>query len=209
MRRAILFILFLTSALASHAAMAKDAIAKDERGDTYGAFEYSPALALGKANDFISQFSFSGGTLEFGWFASPNLAVGLSGRFHYFYQKREDETFVGSRNDATVHGTQFRTNYVIPAQIKATYLLEPKESIVPFVALGTGATHQNQTVEVGTFSFNNSGWSYSISPEIGAIFQGNGVPHFVASIRYEHALGTHELTTNQFISFNIGLLDWF
>lgn len=201
-----IFLLCLVSGTASWARNEGET----KQGSSYGAVSYSPALPLGKTSDFISNFSFAGGTIEGGWFPADDLALGVSGSFHYFYEKNENALYTGDRNDVAVYGTQFRTNYVVPAQLKATYILRHSphlgDKITPFVSLGSGASYQDIIGQVGTFQFGKSGWIYSMSAELGAKYPLSSPGHAFFSIRYDQGFGTDSMPTLQFLSFNLGIV---
>src|SRR4051812_19760935 len=104
MKKIILFLFCSLSIISSVQAQAQGQGQGEKRG-MYGILAYSPALPVGKTSDFTSNFSFTGGTLEAGGFLSNNLALGVSGRFHYLYEKRENTVYTGDQNDLAVYGT--------------------------------------------------------------------------------------------------------
>jgi hypothetical protein len=196
---------FLVSLLFVHGASAQSR--------TYGLIAYSPALALGETDSFVSDFGWFGGTLEGGWITSDTTAIGISGRYHYFYEKRENALYTGDRNEIAVYGTQFRSLTAVPVQAKVTYVVPAGASSNPmsraFGALGVGGLYQNQQLEIGSFLFSKIGWVFSLSPEIGVILRRELATAYAFSVRYDHGFGTDDLPTVQILSFNFALVQSF
>lgn len=212
MMKKIFFLLSVVSGLAaaprSFAQSPEVSEPLEKTPSSYSILTYSPALSVGNMSDFVSDFTFAGVGLEVGGKVKNNFLVGVSAHFTYFNDDRDAQTYNFTRNGAqgAIYGKQFRSQYVVPLQIKGTYLYDTKTKVRPFGALGIGATYQYRDFDIGLLSFDRIGWVFSLAPEAGVKYGVRPDVSAYGSVRYDVGFGTNDLPSIGFVSFSLGVM---
>jgi hypothetical protein len=102
---------------------------------------------------------------------------------------------------------------VYGAMMTSEYLFRVERKVMPFLALGLGASHQSYSVYYNLYSQNDSGWGFLVRPEAGAIvkFGSRGVWGLISSVHFDYSSNksdafAYKNFTN--LGFRTGLIFW-
>ena len=164
---------------------------------------YSIGIPLGNTGKYIHTSSFRGGNFEGIKEINSGFAIGWLLGWNVFYEKRNGEVYVN--DNLTLTGTQYRYKNLFPILARGLYEFGQPEQARPYVGAGAGFTPDVSRTNVGLYSFQKSGWHFSVAPEIGI-----RVPISYASVygslRYTYGVKTKDLGNIAYFSFNLGML---
>ncbi|HBH06170.1 MAG TPA: hypothetical protein DDX92_06180 [Flavobacteriales bacterium] len=172
-------------------------------GQNFFGFSYNTALPLGETNDFVDNYSWGIGGLEWKKFMNDNVAIGMSFSWQVFRNKVNRGT-VQVDDNTTVNGTQLRYLNFFPVTATATYHFNPEGSVIPYGTAGVGAYRVLQRFDISGFVFDENTWNFGFYPEIGVIVPSGGNVNFWFNTRYHYILEAGDSFQHQFLNFNIG-----
>lgn len=181
-----------------------DAASMKER--TY--LDYVISFPTADSNDFSSNTSFRGIGFEALWMSTPNLGLGFSVRWIYFYEKIDSQT--STIGNVTVTGRQLRATDAIPMLLHGKWFFgdsksEEGRNLEPYFGLGVGSIYGRRELEVGILADNHYGWQFALAPEVGIQLsswgRGTGVR---LGLRYDAGFGSDAIPGISYLSLNIG-----
>jgi hypothetical protein len=170
---------------------------------TYLGGTYSIGVPLGGIDNYISAGSFRGANFEGLKEINSNLAVGWVLGWNVFYEKRTNEVY--TNDNLTLTGTQYRYMNLFPMLARGLYEFGGVEGSRPFIGSGLGVTADIAKTNIGLYSFQKTGWHFTVAPELGIkIPLGYGT--ITTSLRYTYGVKTSELDQISYFSINLGML---
>jgi hypothetical protein len=170
---------------------------------TYLGGTYSIGVPLGGIDNYISAGSFRGANFEGLKELNSNLAVGWVLGWNVFYEKRTNEVY--TNDNLTLTGTQYRYMNLFPMLARGLYEFGGVEGSRPFIGSGLGVTADIAKTNIGLYSFQKTGWHFTVAPELGIkIPLGYGT--ITTSLRYTYGVKTSELDQISYFSINLGML---
>lgn len=154
-------------------------------------------------NNYIGAGSFRGASFEGLKELNSRWCAGWLLGWNVFYEKRVKEVY--EYDNLTLTGTQFRYMNLFPLLIRGMYEPFKTEGIRALIGAGTGFTPDISRVNVGLHSFRNTGWHYSLAPEMDIIVP-VGSSSLLASLRYIYGVRTKEMDRISYFSINLGIL---
>jgi outer membrane protein W len=167
---------------------------------------YDVAVPLGQmSEDFISQMSWRGVSIENRWGIKPKLSVGFLVGWQVFAQRVDNFTQDLNNGNAAINGNQFRTINTFPFQGTVHYTFTEDADIMPWVGLGLGVAHSNQVMQVGFFEEQRTITSFAMTPQVGIDLPLNRVTSLTLSTRYNFFLHSNQPFNYSFLVFSVGI----
>jgi len=118
------------------------------------------------SNNFISNNSFIGFSVEGRRFVNPNVTIGLSLGYTAFYETTTDALTFPS---ATVSGDTYRSLNVFPLMVTGHLYSKAGGNIQTYIGLGLGVYYMKQLMDVGPATIETTNWIMGFAPELGFI----------------------------------------
>lgn len=167
---------------------------------------YDVAVPQGKmSNEFISQMSWRGVSIENRWGIKPKISIGFLLGWQVFAQQVDNYTQVLNNGNAAINGNQFRTINTFPIQGTVHYTIVEDADIMPWVGLGIGLAHSNQVMQVGFFEEQRTITSFSLTPQAGIDLPINRATSLSVSTRYNFFLHSNQPFNYSFMVFSVGI----
>lgn len=170
---------------------------------TYLGGTYSIAIPLGGIENYISAGSFRGANFEGLKEINSRVAVGWVLGWNVFSEKRLNEVY--TYDNLTLTGTQYRYMNLFPMLARGLYEFGEPGGTRPFAGAGIGVTADIAKTNVGLYSFQKTGWHFTLAPEIGIRIP-LGYGSITTSLRYTYGVKTRELDRISYLSINLGML---
>ena len=172
----------------------------------YGTIHYTIGLPMGNTSDFISENSFRGLGLEYGYFLTSNLSVGGGVSWNVFNQ--EGGRVTQTINDVTYTGNQFKFMKALPVFVQPRYFfIAPNEgSFSGYTSLGIGTIFTRQTMDIGNTRFEAEDWQFALLPELGGIFRMRSGAGLNVNLRYNAGFKSSDLPATYYLGVNVGLV---
>jgi hypothetical protein len=170
---------------------------------TYLGGTYSIGIPLGGIDNYISAGSFRGANFEGLKEINSNVAVGWILGWNVFSEKRVNEVY--TNDNLTLTGTQYRYMNLFPMLARVLYEFGEHEGTRPFIGSGLGVTADIAKTNIGLYSFQKTGWHFTIAPELGIKIP-LGYGSITGSLRYMYGVKTKELDKISYFSINLGML---
>jgi hypothetical protein len=168
---------------------------------TYLGGTYSIGIPLGGIDNYISAGSFRGANFEGLKEINSKVAVGWILGWNVFSEKRVNEVYTD--DNLTLTGTQYRYMNLFPMLARALYEFGTAEGTRPFIGSGLGVTADIAKTNIGLYSFQKTGWHFTVAPEIGIKIP-LGYTSLTGSLRYTYGVKTRELGNLSYFSINLG-----
>jgi hypothetical protein len=170
---------------------------------TYLGGTYSIGIPSGGIESYISAPSFRGANFEGLKELNSNLAVGWILGWNVFSEKRVNEVY--TYDNLTMTGTQFRYMNLFPMIARGLYEFGTSEGTRPYLGAGMGVTADIAKTNIGLYSFQNTGWHFTVAPELGIKIP-LGYGSITTSLRYTYGVKTKEIDNISYFSVNLGML---
>jgi hypothetical protein len=170
---------------------------------TYLGGTYSIGIPLGGIENYISAGSFRGANFEGLKEINSRVAVGWIFGWNVFSEKRVNEVY--ENDNLTLTGTQYRYMNLFPMLARGLYEFGTQEGTRPFIGSGLGVTADIAKTNIGLYSFQKTGWHFTIAPELGIKIP-LGYGSITGSLRYTYGAKTRELDNISYLSVNLGML---
>jgi hypothetical protein len=170
---------------------------------TYLGGTYSIGIPLGGIDNYISAGSFRGANFEGLKEINSNMAVGWILGWNVFSEKRVNEVY--TYDNLTMTGTQYRYMNLFPMLARGLYEFGEHEGTRPFLGSGLGVTADIAKTNIGLYSFQKTGWHFTVAPELGIKIP-LGYGSITGSLRYMYGVKTKELDKISYFSINLGML---
>lgn len=204
MKKIILFLAIIACGVAANAQSSSKLIPNFRKNSFR--INYDVAVPIGKmSNEFISQMSWRGVSIENRWGIKPKLTVGYLLGWQVFAQRFDNYTQDLNNGNAAINGNQFRTINTFPIQGTVHYTFVEDADIMPWVGLGLGIAHSNQVMQVGFFEEQRTITSFSMTPQAGIDLPLNRVSSLSLSARYNFFLHSNQPFNYTFLVFGLGI----
>jgi hypothetical protein len=170
---------------------------------TYLGGTYSIGIPAGGIDNYISTGSFRGANFEGLKELNAKVAVGWILGWNVFSEKRVNEVY--TNDNLTLTGTQYRYMNLFPMLARGLYEFGVQEGTRPFIGSGLGVTADIAKTNIGLYSFQKTGWHFTVAPEMGIKIP-LGYGSITASLRYTYGVKTKEIDRISYFSVNLGML---
>lgn len=168
---------------------------------TYLGGTYSIGIPLGGIENYISAGSYRGANFEGLKEINSKFAAGWLLGWNVFCEKRVNEMY--TNDNLTLRGTQYRYMNLFPMIVRGLYEFGVPEGTRPYIGAGTGITADIAKTNIGLYSFQKTGWHFTIAPEIGVKIP-LGYTSLTGSLRYTYGVKTRDLGNLSYFSINLG-----
>ncbi len=167
---------------------------------------YGIGFGTADLNDFISNTSFRGVSIDYRKLVQPNLGIGFTLGWNVFYEDLENDTY--TIENISITGKQYRYGNYVPVMLAASYYHNPGETIVPFAGIGVGTIYSHRRTDMNRYQYQRTAWNFAFQPEIGVLISSNPDNAVSISAKYNHGFQAgNELDEAQsYLSLNIGLI---
>ncbi len=172
---------------------------------------YQMNVPLGSSKDFVSNASFEGVNINWAYFVTREIAVGLDLSYNNYHEKIGQKIYRPNENMA-VNAAQFRYTQAFPIKAQVKYFFSQDRYIKGYAGLGLGALSAGQHIVVQDLGEWNNNWGFLVSPEVGMLIPFGADSPFGANISAGYNFSTNKSTfgnidikDRQSIYFNVGL----
>jgi hypothetical protein len=170
---------------------------------SYTSFQYQVGFGMGDLDDYISDASFRGFSIEYHGYINDNVSAGVELGWNVFYERKDYDTYsVGSES---VSGFQYRYSSQFPMLVTGEYSFKPVEKLNPYVNLGMGTIYSRRNTDMGTFTLEEEAWHFALKPEIGLIYDLSFSTGFKVGAKYYTGLAAGDLETQSYLAISAGL----
>ena len=118
-------------------------------------------------NDFASGASGWGANFEGGYYATPQLGIGLFVAYSTNNERIGKESLM-LEDGSTITAEQQHSVFQLPFGAALRYRFMPENQFIPYVGLKLGANYAQMSTYMNTFKVYDNTWGFYMSPEIGA-----------------------------------------
>lgn len=172
---------------------------------------YQMNVPLGSSKNFVSNASFEGVNINWAYFVTREIAVGLDLSYNNYHEKIGQKIYRPNENMA-VNAAQFRYTQAFPIKAQVKYFFSQDRYIKGYAGLGLGALSAGQHIVVQDLGEWNNNWGFLVSPEVGMLIPFGADSPFGANISAGYNFSTNKSTfgnidikDRQSIYFNVGL----
>ena len=153
----------------------------------------------------MGKSSFRGFSVNGNGYLTDNITLG--GTFHWsgYYEHLNRDTYPVENGDLT--SEIWKKVYFAPLTFNARYMIKPEGPIRPYVGLGMGAYHVEQSIQAGSYQKTHKNWKFGLAPDAG-VFIPFGVNDWGLNIKATYNAifyNVADINTLQNLSFSIGL----
>jgi outer membrane protein W len=203
-------ILLIMAVCLSCAGMAKAQSYGNEMRQIYS-INWQSNVPVGSSRDFISNATVEGMNINWAYFVTPNLAVGLDIGYNNYHEKFSQRVYRPNENTA-INAAQYRYTQVFPIKAQAKWFFMPNNFIKPYAGLGIGALSAGQHIVIQDFDAWDNNWGFLMSPEIGVLIPFGYDKNWGANITAGYNWSTNQSTVGGIkvddrhsFYFNVGL----
>lgn len=160
-----------------------------------GGLTYSWSNPTGDLSDqFISNDSWVGFSVEGRRFINPNLTVGLSLGYTALYDNSSEPIQFPS---GTISGEQYRSLNVFPLLVTGHLYSKAGGRIQTYIGLGVGVYYMKQLMDVGAGTFQTTNWIMGFAPELGFILNKGSQTEIAIFGKYNYPANAGEFLGGQ------------
>ena len=169
-------------------------------------------VPVGSSRDFISNATVEGFNINWAYFVTNNLAVGLDLSYNNYHQKFSQRVYRPNENTA-INAAQYRYTQVFPIKAQAKWFFTPNNYFIKaYAGLGIGAMSAGQHIVIQDFDAWDNNWGFLMSPEVGVLIPFGCDNNWGANITAGYNWSTNKSTVGgikvddrQSFYFNVGL----
>ncbi len=172
---------------------------------------YQMNVPLGSSKNFVSNASFEGVNINWAYFVTREIAVGVDFSYNNYHEKIGQKIYRPNENMA-VNAAQFRYTQAFPLKAQVKYFFSQDSYIKGYAGLGLGALSAGQHIVVQDLGEWNNNWGFLVSPEVGMLIPFGADSPFGANITAGYNFSTNKSTfgnidikDRQSLYFNVGL----
>lgn len=172
---------------------------------------YQINTPLGSSRDFISNASFEGININWAYFLTREIAVGVDLSYNNYNRSVAQKVYRPSENIA-INAAQYRYTQVFPIKAQVKYFFSQDRYIKGYAGLGLGALSAGQHIVVQDLGDWDNNWGFLVSPEVGMLIPFSADSPFGANITAGYNFSTNKSTfgeinmkSRQSLYFNVGL----
>lgn len=129
---------------------------------------YQVNTPVGSSKDFVSKMSFEGVNINWAYFVTENMTVGLDLSYNNYHEKFGQKIYRPNENTA-INAAQYRYTQVFPIKAQAKYFFASNSMVQPYAGFGIGALSAGQHIIVQDFDAWDNSWGFLLSPEVGVL----------------------------------------
>ncbi|MEG2321496.1 MAG: outer membrane beta-barrel protein [Bacteroidales bacterium] len=172
---------------------------------------YQMSIPLGGSKDFVSKASFEGININWAYFVTNNLAVGVDLTYNNYHENFGQKIY--RPNDFTaINAAQYRYTQVFPIKAQIKYFFTPNRFIKVYAGLGIGALSAGEHVVIQDIDVWDNNWGFLLAPEVGMLIPFGSKAIWGANITAGYnwssnksTFGNIDIKNRQAFYFNIGL----
>lgn len=154
---------------------------------------YQMSLPLGDSKDFISKMSFEGVNINWAYFVTHNLTVGLDLTYNNYSEKFSQRVY--RPNDYTaMNAAQYRYTQAFPIKAQVKYFFNPDGFVKGYAGLGIGAMSAGEHIIIQDIDAWNNSWGFLLAPEVGAMIPFGESANYGANITCGYNWSTNKST---------------
>jgi outer membrane protein W len=166
---------------------------------------YDIGLPMGEFADFIGKPSFRGFTVNGNGYLTDNITLG--GTFHWsgYYEHLDRDTYPVDQGHLT--SEIWKKAYFVPLTFNARYMFKPEASVQPYLGLGLGAYHVEQSTQAGLYQSTQKNWKFGLAPDAGVYFP-FGVSDWGLTVKATYNAifyNVADINTLSYIYFSVGI----
>lgn len=168
-------------------------------------------VPVGSSKDFVSKAAFEGVNINWAYFVTGNLAVGLDLGYNNYHEKFSQRVYRPDENTA-INAAQYRYTQTFPLKAQVKYFFTPNNLVKAYAGLGIGALSAGQHIVIQDFDAWDNNWGFLMSPEVGVLipfgYDNNWGANITAGYNWstnKSTLGNIKVDDRQSFYFNIGL----
>lgn len=168
-------------------------------------------IPVGSSRDFVSNANFEGIDINWAYFVTDNLAVGLDLGYNNYHQKFSQRIYRPNENTA-INAAQYRYTQTFPIKAQVKYFFTPNNFVKAYAGLGVGALCAGQHIVIQDFDAWDNNWGFLMSPEVGVLipfgYDNNWGANITAGYNWstnKSTLGNIKIDDRQSFYFNVGL----
>lgn len=172
---------------------------------------YQINAPMGSSTNFVSNGSFEGVNINWAYFLTPEIAVGVDLSYNNYHQKIGRKIYRPNENMA-INAAQFRYTQAFPIKAQVKYFFSQNRYIKGYAGLGIGALSAGQHIVVQDLGDWDNNWGFLVAPEVGMLIPFGEDSPFGANITAGYNLSTNkstlgdiEIKNRQSLYFNVGL----
>lgn len=172
---------------------------------------YQVNVPLGSSRDFISNANFEGMNINWAYFVTGNLAVGVDLGYSNYHEKFSQRVFRPNENTA-INAAQYRYTQTFPLKAQVKYFFNPFGNVQGYAGLGIGALSAGQHIVIQDFDAWDNNWGFLLSPEVGVLipigYNDSWGANITAGYNWstnKSTLGNIKIDNRQSLYINVGL----
>lgn len=172
---------------------------------------YQMNVPMGSSKDFVSKASFEGVNINWAYFVTENIAVGLDLSYNNYHESIGQKIYRPNENMA-INVAQYRYTQAFPIKAQVKYFFSQNRYIKGYAGLGLGALSAGQHIVVQDLGDWDNNWGFLVSPEVGMLIPFGADSPFGANITAGYNFSTNKSTfgsidinNRQSLYFNVGL----
>ena len=173
---------------------------------------YQTNVPIGGTRDFIPNMSFEGININWAYFVTDNVTVGLDLSYNNYTHKVGQKVYRPDANTA-INAAQYRYTQVFPIKVQAKYFMAPfGPGLQAYTGLGIGALSAGEHIIIQDIDVWDNNWGFLLSPEIGVLIPFGADNYWGANITAGYnwstnkaSIGGIKFNNRQSFYMNIGL----
>ena len=173
---------------------------------------YQMSVPVGGSRDFIPNMSFEGININWAYFVTDNISVGLDLSYNNYTHKVGQKIYRPNANTA-INAAQYRYTQSIPIKVQAKYFMAPfGPGLQAYTGLGIGALSAGEHIIIQDIDVWDNNWGFLLSPEIGVLIPFGADNYWGANITAGYnwstnkaSIGGIKFDNRQSFYMNIGL----
>jgi hypothetical protein len=172
---------------------------------------YQMNVPMGSSKDFVSKASFEGVNINWAYFVTENIAVGLDLSYNNYHESIGQKIYRPNENMA-INAAQYRYTQAFPIKAQVKYFFSQNRYIKGYAGLGLGALSAGQHIVVQDLGDWDNNWGFLVSPEVGMLIPFGADSPFGANVTAGYNFSTNKSTfgsidinNRQSLYFNVGL----
>jgi opacity protein-like surface antigen len=166
---------------------------------------YDIGLPVGEFADFIPKASFRGFSINGNGYLTDNITLG--GTFHWsgYYEHLDRDTY--QLEDGALTSEIWKKTYFSVFTFNARYMFKPEGSISPYVGLGMGPYHVEQSTQAGAYISTSKNWKFGLTPDAG-VFLPFGGSDWGLNVRATYNAvfyNLNDINTLSYFHFSVGV----
>ena len=172
---------------------------------------YQTNIPVGSSRDFVSKMSWEGINVNWAYFVTDNITVGLDLSYNNFHEKVGQKIYRPNANTA-INAAQYRYTQTFPIKAQVKYFFSQDRYIKGYAGLGLGALSAGQHIVVQDLGEWHNNWGFLVSPEVGMLIPFGADSPFGANVAAGYNFSTNkskfaglDMKNRQSLYFNVGL----